>query len=268
MKKILFSLLAATLLIACKNEPKQSTETEQETTAVQEIDLSAYPAALQEVFAAHGGLGTWNEMQSLTFTMPNDAGDEVHTTDLKSRDILIETDNYQIGAENSKVWLAQDSTYYPKERARFYHNLMFYFYAMPFILADDGIIYSEAPALEKDGVTYPGIKIGYESNVGDSPDDEYVLYYHPETKKMEWLSYTVTYGKDSKSTNFKFIKYNKWQEVDGVMLPEELTWYNAEGGSPTTARGAPRVFTRVDMDSADMGTSFYSKPQNGIYVDE
>ena len=53
---------------------------------------------------------------------------------------------------------------------------MFYFYAMPFILADDGIIYEDVAALKFEGKSYPGIKISYESGVGESPEDEYILY--------------------------------------------------------------------------------------------
>lgn len=269
MKKIFLTLFAGALLISCKSEnKKEALPLQTEIAPVEQIDLSIYPPAYQDVLAAHGGLAQWNAMQSLTFTMPKETGNEVHTTDLKSRDILIETDKYQIGSESGKVWLAQDSTYYPKERARFYHNLMFYFYTMPFILADTGIMYSEVVALEKDGISYPGLKIAYKANVGDSPDDEYILYYHPETKKMEWLAYTVTRGQGSKSTDFHFIKYNKWQDVNGLLLPEELIWYKSEDNLPTEARGEPRVFTNVDIDASHMGADYYMIPDNGIYVDE
>lgn len=271
MKKIILALFTMSILLSCKTETKQESndmKSQVEEMPVEKMDMSSYPVALQEVFAAHGGFDTWSKIQSLTFTMPKESGDEIHTTDLKTRDALIETEKYNIGSVDGKVWLAQDSTYYPKQRARFYHNLMFYFYAMPFIVGDDGIVYSDTAPLEKDGVSYPGIKVGYESNVGDSPDDEYIIYYHPETKKMEWLGYTVTFGKGAKSTDFHYIKYNKWQDVDGLLLPEELTWYTTEDSLPTEARGEPRKFTRVDVDSSDMGDTFYNMPENGIYVDE
>ncbi|WP_405351014.1 DUF6503 family protein [Nonlabens sp. Asnod3-H03] len=269
MKKILLTLFAGVLLISCKSEnKKEALPLQTEIAPVEQIDLSIYPQAYQDVLATHGGLAQWSAMQSLTFKMPKENSDEVHTTDLKTRDVVIEIEKYQIGSHNGKVWLAQDSTYFPKNRARFYHNLMFYFYTMPFILADDGIVYSETASLEKDGISYPGIKIAYQSNVGDSPDDEYILYYHPESKKMEWLAYTVTRGQGSKSTDFHFIKYNKWQEVNGLLLPEELTWYKTENNLPTEARGKPRIFTNVDIDASHMGADFYTIPDNGVYVDE
>ncbi len=264
MKKIVLALIAVILLISCKTEKKkdltiENTVTEKKIT----MDMSKYPESLLEVLNSHGGLQNWKEMKSMTYKMD----DQITITDLKSRDIKLETPDYSIGSIDGKVWIAQDSTYFPKERARFYHNLMFYFYAMPFLLADDGIVYSDAAPLEKDGITYPGIKIGYEANVGDAPDDNYMLYYHPETKKMEWLAYTVTYGKNSKSDQYSYIKYNKWQEVNGLLLPEELTWYKVENNLPTTARGEPRIFTKVDIDRGGLDKRTFEIPENGIYVD-
>lgn len=265
MKKIILALFVATLIMSCKTEEKKDGATDKVMTPEKVmVDVSKYPKALQDVLAAHGGLQKWSEMKSMTYTM----GDQETITDLKSRDIIVKAPTHTIGSKDGKVWIAQDSAYFPKERARFYHNLMFYFYAMPFLLADDGIVYNDAAPLVKDGITYPGLKIGYEANVGDAPDDNYILYYHPETKKMEWLAYTVTYGKEGKSDNYSYIKYNKWQEVNGIILPEELTWYTTENNLPTDSRGAPRVFNKVDIDTSDMGTAFYNKPVNGIYVDE
>jgi hypothetical protein len=263
----LLSLFAILALTSCKQDPKETTSATLEQTATTdktvEADLSKYPQGLQDVFTAHGGLQEWSAMKTITFQL----GDEVHTSNLQNRDMLIESENYTIGSEKGNVWIAQDSAAFPPSRARFYHNLMFYFYAMPFLLADDGIIYSDTPDLEMDGVSYPGIKIGYKAAVGDSPDDEYILYYHPETKKMSWLAYTVTYGKDQKSDIFSYIKYADWQVINGLLLPKSLDWYEAENNLPTVSRGAPRVFEKVDVDAAAMDTNFYSMPENGVEVD-
>jgi len=139
---------------------------------------------------------------------------------------------------------------------------------MPFIVADDGILYNDVNPLEIQGTTYPGIKIGYQANRGDSPDDNYIVYYHPETKRMEWLAYTVTNGKKGKSDQYSYIKYNKWQEVNGLVLPQELTWYKVEKNKPTQPQGEPRVFTKVDVDRATMDVMTFVKPENGVFVEE
>ena len=73
------------------------------------------------------------------------------------------------------------------------------FLTMPFVLADDGINYQDVEPLVFEGKTYPGIQISYESGVGESSEDEYKVYYDPETNKMTWLGYTVTYFSKEKS---------------------------------------------------------------------
>ncbi len=262
MKFYLYAI-ALVALVSCKQQDNNEKIAPPPPPTYEQVDTSVYPESLQKVLTAHGGLQAWSEMRSMTYAM----GEESHTTDLKSRNIIVEQEKTSIGSIDGKVWIAQDSAYFPPQRARFYHNLMFYFYAMPFLLADDGIVYSDAPALEMDGTTYPAIKVGYEPNVGDSPDDEYILYYHPDTHKMEWLAYTVTYGKNEKSPVFKYIKYNKWQEVNGLLLPEELTWYTVENNQPVEARGEPRVFSKVAVDRAFLDITMFEKPENGVFVD-
>lgn len=137
---------------------------------------------------------------------------------------------------------------------------------MPFIVADDGIVYSDAPELEEDGVNYKAIKVSYQANIDDSPDHEYILYYHPETKKMGWLAYTVTYGGNKKSDQFSFIKYAQWQEITGLSLPQALHWYKTEKNASTIMKGVARIFERGDIDSASMDNGFYSMPENGQMV--
>lgn len=269
MKNLVPFLILLLVLHSCKDqENKLPLESVNSVNTMKQpektpVDVSKYPQALQDVFEAHGGLQRWANMRTLTFKL----GEEVHTSNLNNRDILIESPNYNIGRDAGQVWIAQDSIAFPPARARFYHNLMFYFYAMPFLFADDGIVYNDAPPLEMDGVIHPAIKISYQANVGDSPDDEYILYYHPETKKMTWLAYTVTYGKNEKSEIFKYIKYDQWQEVNGLLLPQYIDWYNTQDNLPTISRRTPRIFENVDIDGASMDHAFYTIPDNGVFVD-
>ena len=78
---------------------------------------------------------------------------------------------------------------------------------MPFVLADDGITYTNVEPLIVEGKEYPGIKISYEAEIGESPEDEYIMYYDADSNKMAWLGYTVTYFTKEKSKDWHFIKY-------------------------------------------------------------
>ena len=260
MKKITFIFAVAILALSCKEKTQEpSTPVTEEVTTVVKKE---YPEAISAVFKAHGGIDSWNDMNYLSYTM----GDQRHTIDLKSRKTLIQTDKYTLGFDGEKVWLAQDSLHFQPQRARFMHNLMFYFYAMPFVLGDDGITYSDAPALEFEGVSYPGTKISFGSGVGDAPDDEYILYRNPENNQMAWLAYTVTYGKNEKSTNFSYIKYDQWADVGGLQLPSIIQWYQMEDGVPIKKAGE-RVFTDAVVSKNAPDASQFEKPEGAEFAE-
>lgn len=232
MKNISLLLLVTVLFISCKQDTKKNNSSEETI----EVITKMYPKNISKIFDAHGSFDTWNSMQSLEFTMPKPDGDEITTINLKSRESLIKMPNHTIGFDGNELWLLKKDTISYNGNPRFYYNLMFYFYAMPFVLADDGIVYKDVEPLTFEGKDYPGILISYEAGVGESPDDEYILYYNPETYKMEWLGYTVTYFSKEKGKEFHYIKYGAWQDIDGIKLPKTLSWYNYENGLPTTKR--------------------------------
>lgn len=231
-----------------------------------DVTTSVYPESITKVFDAHGGVDTWNAMQSLVFTMKKPSGDEVTTTDLKNRTSLIEMPKHTIGFNGKDVWLTSKDTTAYKGNPKFYYNLMFYFYAMPFVLADDGIMYEETTPLVFEGQTYPGIKIGYEAGIGESPEDEYILYYNPETYKMEWLGYTVTFFSKEKSKEFHFIKYSNWQTVNGLLLPETLTWYKYENNLPTEKRNDLK-FTDVKLSKEKLDAFIFEIKEGATVVE-
>lgn len=193
------------LFVACKDQKKEVGNAIEEVTEA--AIEAAYPENISKIFEVHGGLDNWNSLKGLSFTMDKPNGHEVTITDLKNRKSFISTDKFKMGFDGKDVWLKQDSLHY-KGNPKFYYNLMFYFYAMPFILADDGINYQDTDPLVFEGKTYPGIKISYNSGVGESPEDEYILYYDAETNQMVWLGYTVTYFTKEKGKEFHFIKYS------------------------------------------------------------
>jgi len=260
-------LIALIMLSSCKND-KNNEAVESIDYSETELDVttSTYPESISKVFQAHGGIDTWKEMQTLMFTMAKEDGKEETLTDLHNRKSLIKMPKHSIGYDGKNVWLhGKDTTSY-KGNPKFYYNLMFYFYAMPFILADDGIIYEDVKPLDFEGKSYPGIKISYESGVGESPEDEYILYYDSDTNRMAWLGYTVTYFSKEKSKEFHFIKYSSWQNVNGQILPKTLTWYNYENNMPTTKRNDVE-FLDVRLTEMKMKDDVFSKPEGAKVIE-
>jgi hypothetical protein len=191
-------------------------------------------------------------------------GAETHSVSLPDRMTKIETKDWSIGYDGKGVWLLKQDLGYEGNPV-FYHNLMFYFYAMPFIIADPGTMYAEVVPTELDGKMYNGFKVSYNDGVGDSPEDEYILYLDPETNKMAWLAYTVTFKEQKKSDDWHYIKYDKWQDVNGLLLPEKLVWYNVENGKPK-GKKMDIKFDKVTATETMLEASVFSKPNEAEYV--
>jgi len=259
MKKINTILILAILFIACK----ENISSEKEEVAVEkEIVLPDYPGEIAAVFEKHGGIRNWKSMKSMSYEIVRPNGNEKQTIDLISRNDLVETEKYTIGFDGKDSWVQQDSAYYNRN-PRFYHNLMFYFYAMPFVLGDNGVNYEKAEDLVYEGVNYPGYKISFGANVGDTPDDNYFIHFDAETKQMAWLGYTITFGRGEANDNVHYIRYNDWKEFNGLVLPNTLTWFQNEGTKLIAPRNTVE-FASVTVSEERVDAAIFEKPEGAV----
>lgn len=253
MKKIVVLVALSLVIISCKNEAKKETKKE----VAKEIKKEVFPADLGKVFEKHGGINTWRNTQILSFNK----GEEVHTIDLHSRKTVVNTPKFSLGFDGKEVWLDEEVKGTFKGNPTFYYNLYFYFYAMPFVLADNGIVYKKTEDLVFEGVSYPGYKVSYKANVGSSPDDNYKVYYNPKTYQMEWLGYTVTFMSKKASDKFNIIRYNSWKNVNGLVLPKAIAWYKKdENEIPTEPVKPATEFTLPLISQGKLADSFFEKP--------
>ena len=220
MKKIIL-LSSVVFIFSCKNSSTDQLATQNDVT---------YPENVSKVFVAHGGMDTWGSFEQLNFEIEKPDGNDFYKVSLGNRKSLIRSNHHELGFDGKNVWLKNLDTVQYKRNPKFYYNLMFYFYAMPFVLGDDGINYKDVEPLNYQGVSYPGVLISYNAGIGESPEDEYILYYHPETHKMSWLAYTVTYFSKEKSKKFNLIRYDDWENVAGVDLPSSIQWHHYNDG--------------------------------------
>ena len=265
--RFLSLLIVFNLFFACKNEPKSNVSEDSDSISKEDITTSIYPESITKVFDAHGGIDQWNKIKTLSFSMERKNGIEVTTTNLKNRNELIDTPTYTMGFDGTKLWVKEKGNKEYKGNAKFYKGLMMYFYAMPFIVGDRGIIYEETKPLKFEDKSYPGILISYESGIGESPDDQYIVYYDEATGQMEWLGYTVTFfDKGKKSTDFHFIRYNNWQTINGLIVPKSIDWYNYENNQPTTKRNTVD-FLDVELSSEVKEESFFLPIDDAQIID-
>lgn len=245
MRKLIVIFITLVLVISCKKETNKNVKKEN------------FPEELNKVFEKHGSVTAWRNFKTLSFNK----GKEIHTVDLHSRKTAVHSPSYSLGYNGKEVWLSERDSSTFKGNKDFYYNLYFYFYAMPFVLADDGIIYEEVTPISFQGKEYPGYRISFRNNIGTSPEDTYIVYYNTATFQMEWLAYTVTFFTKKAAKKSNLIRYSQWEMVDGFLLPKEIIWYQKdENGQPTKPAKEPLEFSLPLVSKSELPASFYENP--------
>jgi hypothetical protein len=231
-------------------------------------ESTEYPKNIRDVWSAHGGLETWNNYQSLEFTLlsGSDSPSERHMINLKDRRVRIESDSFMIGMDGEKIWV-HPSAEATETDPRFYHNLMFYFFSIPFVMSDPGVNIEDAGMTRLNETSYLTLNIYFDEGTGDADDDQYVLLINPDTKQLEWLLYTVTYFSGEPAQRYNALEYTDLQEVDGLFVPANLTGYTY--ANDTTGNPRYRVsFTDIRFSENSFDESVFSKPTQAVFVDK
>lgn len=260
MKKAIIIFGISITVLACQPPKKNNTEEVIEIPVEIVEEKRTFPENLTKVLDAHGGYDKWESLNQLSYVKGSGEDAEEQLIELKERKVLLTSANHKIGFDGNDVWISPADAEF-RGSPRFYHNLYFYFYAMPFVLSDPGIVYSDVEPLKVDDVTYPGIKVSYNDGVGDAPKDNYILYYNAESFQMEYLQYTVTYRSQETSDQYSLIKYGEWADVDGVVLPTKLSWYKYEDGQLGEIRNEAS-FSEVKVSTEVPGNDIFAKPED------
>ena len=263
MYKVLLLLLVVSLSYSCK-ETGSAVNKAASTVTTATAPVIDYPEGLDKVFANHGSLAKWKSMKSMSYEIVKEGGNESQMIDLHSRAERIKAPTFESGYDGKNYWVVADTSY--KSNPKFYTNLIFYFYAMPFVLADEGIKYTKIDPLTFEGVEYPGYRISYGDGVGISPQDEYFIHYDAKTHEMAWLGYTVTFFSGEKSEKISWIRYNDWKQFSGLKLPNSLSWYASEKGKITELKNK-REFVKVMVSEKAFAADELAMPEGAKGVE-
>ncbi|WP_070735649.1 DUF6503 family protein [Hymenobacter glacialis] len=265
MKKAFYLGLLA-LATACSSNPEQQSQATTAAPAKTATPPRELPAVLQQALTAHGGLAAWQQFAALEFQLKTSLGtprNEKQLIDLRNRQVRIEAANYQVGMDGQRVWVSPSKAAFGQMPARFYHNLFFYFFAIPFVLADDGTVYEDLGTRTVAGKAYRALKVSYESGRGDASGDQYIAHFNPKTHRLELLLYTVTYFEPGKAAPFNALLYSDWQEVDGLLLPQKMEGRQFAddkiGALKYTAE-----FSNVRLSRAQPDASRFAMPQGAV----
>ncbi|MEO1712693.1 MAG: hypothetical protein AAFU60_05100 [Bacteroidota bacterium] len=116
--------------------------------------------------------------------------------------------SYAVGRNGEKEWLHNE---------KYLHKLVYknYWFQFPFRIGEAPII-AYAGEAEIDGKTYDLLYATWEKEAPNSEYDQYVLYVNKESKRIEWLHFTVR--EKFKSISFT-AQFTNFREVDGALWP-------------------------------------------------
>ncbi|MGB3777491.1 MAG: hypothetical protein WA960_03975 [Tunicatimonas sp.] len=256
---------AGTLLLSGCAPPSNETAASAPTEAA---DFSnGLPPVFAQALEAHGGLAQWRAQQRLEYDVYRKGTLLDHQlVALRSRKVLLTGDDYTIGYDGTHHWVSPDTAAFPGD-VRFYHNLQFYFMALPFLFADPGIRYEPLKPRTIREKTYDGVRISFDPGVGDASDDAYLAYFDPDTHHLTWLLYTVTYFSGAPNEKYSARWYQAWHEVNGLLLPERVISYCWEENALGEVRDTT-VYRNVEISNIPPDESMFLMPNEAMAVGE
>ena len=220
---------------------------------------STLPTSFLQGLSSHGGINQWRSFQTVSFDLATPSMKQVQLIDLQTRKLIITDSLYTMGFDGTQVWVSPDLESFGDGSPRFYHNLYFYFFAMPFVLADPGIHYEDLGKQIINDQSYLAIKVSYDQAVGDSPEDFYIAHFNLDTGLMEVLLYTVTYFSKESHEKYNALVYN-WQEVDGLQVTKSIKGYKYDSGRLGDLR-YEASFQNVQFSKEILSDSIFSIPK-------
>jgi hypothetical protein len=261
MKKLFIAGIIGLGMVACQSN---STETADENQEVQEelVDTTtfyypiekAHKADLwqsQEVFKANFQLifGGNVRFEGILYTTPNGGKTRLEAND--GRVMIFDGQN---------AYISPDSSTYQK--TRFDVLTWPYFLTAPYKLSDPGANVEEQGTRKLDGVDFDAAKLTFNANVGDAPDDWYVLYKDQSTNLLAGMAYIVSYGKDLEKANADphCITFENFVNFRG--MPIATTWnfwtWNEAGDLDKLLGTATLSF----FESTEMAPHLFAKSEN------
>ena len=142
--------------------------------------------------------------------------------------------------DGKTAWVSPADAVAPKGR---FHVLTWPWFIMaPFKMQGDGIHLSDLQYHEVQGQSYATVLQTFGENMGDTPDDWYRFYIDPKTKRIDAMSYIVTYGKDTATANKKpsIIQYFDYVNAEGPLISTRYELWNWNAEAHATMGDAPK----------------------------
>jgi hypothetical protein len=234
--KNLILICSILLLISCKEEQKKETNTNE--VIMSEPDGGIGNGALSPALAfAHGienahNKTDWASKKAVSFDIVLKFGGQERlnakvTSLTNSTKVRVDkNNNTQLIYDGDNVYLCPENA--EIKGARFDMFTWQYFFALPYKLTDPGTKWESLESVEMDTNTYDVGKLSFEKNIGDAPDDWYVVYQERETGLLHAAGYIVTFGTEQEKAeqNPHAIVYSEYKVIDGIPVATKWSFHN------------------------------------------
>lgn len=220
---------------------------------------------LKATYEAHGGIAQWRRQRTFTYTLdgfplsPQVAKPNHSIVDLNNRNNRIESAGFTVGFNGTDAWSLPG----PKAVGlppRFFSLGSFYFIGMPFVFADPGTILEDKGEGKFRDKTYRVVQVRYETGVGHTSEDDYIVFIDPETNRLALIHHAVTESPDVERVTWVF---DEWQQVNGLTIPARMTFYG--GWNPENpGQGASFKIEKASLTQQAVDPAIYDPPNGAV----
>tara|TARA_R100000935_G_scaffold58622_1_gene96599 strand:- start:2218 stop:3090 length:873 start_codon:yes stop_codon:yes gene_type:complete len=275
-KKMKNYILAFIILafIGCKNETKN--DSKKEEVIMTEPDGGIGDGAVSPAVAFAKGIESahnktdWNNKRAVSFDISLSFGGQERlngkvTTLTNSSKVRIDKKNgSQLIYDGNEVYLCPANA--DAKGARFDMFTWQYFFAIPFKLTDPGTKWEPMESVQLNGNPYDVGKLSFENNIGDAPDDWYVVYQERASGLLHAAAYIVTFGTEQEKAeqNPHAIVYSNYKVVEGIPIATKWSFrnWNSKDGFGDQL-GEATISNIVFFNAED---SLFEEPKNSLLI--
>lgn len=195
------------------------------------------PEEFKKLLDTHGDWTKWIEAESFSFAMVHETTLEWenHYLSLSDGKTRIDADLFQAGNDGKKVWVSPNRQSFPGQSVQFYHRLYSTFLSIPYILTDTITTVKKMENQTFNGKSYNALEATLKPGTHPGPSDRYVLLTDPETGRLAWVLFVVTYF-DKGNQVQEALSYEDYRDAGGLIFPRVITGYQIENDSSKKIR--------------------------------
>ncbi|MFD1095313.1 DUF6503 family protein [Salegentibacter chungangensis] len=179
---------------------------------------------------------------------------------------LEKADGTSLIYDGSNVYMSPKAA--DEKGARFDMFTWQYFFAMPFKLTDPGTNWELMGKTRFKDSLRETAKLTFGENIGDAPDDWYVVYKDEKTGRLKAAAYIVTFNKDQSEAekNPHAIVYKDYKTINQVPFATLWSFHNwSEENGIEDEIGSARI---SNIQFFDPSVSFFEKPEDAKIIEK